>query len=152
MSEVSAPYVLTEVAPEFRVKSHGQPESYLKTIRPKTRNASISTDLSQARELQRLSHKAAMAMEGMIERAPDDEARARAALAIKNVIAAWDLARDAARVARNKPLPGSLRPEAVVKKRKTQAVTFSEIEAPAKVAPASKVVSDSPVSPSGPIV
>lgn len=68
-----------------------------------------------------------MSLEQDLDSATDPKSRMNVAVAIRSAIQAWDLARDAARIARNKPLPGSLRPESAPKKKKVTHSTFSEI-------------------------
>lgn len=72
-----------------------------------------------------------MALEADLRAAVSPEARKNVAIALRQAVQAWNVARDAARVARNKPLPGSLRPESKPRaKAKPSSVSFQEAPAP----------------------
>lgn len=102
--------------------SHSLRNGNSRGTRPK-----LASDLSQAKATQKLAHKVIMSLEQDLDAATDPKSRMNVAVAIRSAIQAWDLARDAARIARNKPLPGSLRPESAPKKKKAHVQTFSEI-------------------------
>lgn len=77
-----------------------------------------------------------MALEADLDSAPDAKSRASVAQALRQAVAAWESATERVRIARNKPLPGSLRPESKPKaKVKAQTKSFVE-SAPAKSEPA----------------
>jgi hypothetical protein len=92
-----------------------------------------STGLRQALDLQRLAHKSAMALEKDLDSATSPDARKQVAVALRQAVAAWEAATERVRIAKNKPLPGSLRPESKPKaKVKSQTKSFVE-SAPAPV-------------------
>ena len=87
---------------------------------------SIRQTLQQATKLKDLSFKAAMELaeaSGSTEEAQECRARAQAIIAL---IKSWSEACTMIRIARNKPLPGSLRPESKPKRSKSKMPTFSE--------------------------
>src|ERR1035437_1828502 len=73
-----------------------------------------SKGLLQAYELRDLAHNAAMQFKGFLP--ITDEAATASAREIAALIRAWSEADDHVRIHRNKPLPGSLRPVAKVKR------------------------------------
>ena len=116
------------------------PKRYGIAVDPAKRGSrpKVSSDLSQAREVQKLAFRVVQSLEEDLGSATDAKSRMSVAVAIRSAIQAWDLARDAARIARNRPLPGSLRPEAVAKRGKKAAPsTFTEIAPAQSVAPPS---------------
>jgi hypothetical protein len=83
-------------------------------IDPPEKRSGRSKGLIQAYELRDLAHKAAMQFESF---SPiTDEAATASAREIAALIRAWSEADDHVRIHRNKPLPGSLRPVAKVKR------------------------------------
>lgn len=89
----------------------------------------------QARELQNVAHLLAMKIGSGIAALPDSvppkkEAGNRAvqrhvAVSLRMAVMAWETACERVRIARGKPLPGSLRPEAA-KPKKTKAPAQSQ--------------------------
>jgi hypothetical protein len=72
-----------------------------------------------------------MALEGDLRSATSPDARKQVAVALRQAVAAWETAVERARIARNKPLPGSLRPESKPRaKAKPHTTTFAEAPAP----------------------
>ena len=61
--------------------------------------------LTQAKHLQLLAHDVAASLRKDLEEAPDADARARIARALRDAVSAWDTARDACRVLRGRGLP-----------------------------------------------
>jgi len=61
--------------------------------------------LTQAKRLQLLAHDVAMALRQDLQTATDADARTRVARALRDAVSAWDTARDACRVLRNRGLP-----------------------------------------------
>jgi hypothetical protein len=97
---------------------------------PRTR-PQTSTALQQAVNSQRIAHRVVCALEADLDSAKDADSRREVAIAIRSAIQAWDLACDRVRIAQNRPLPGSLRPESKPRaKAKPQTVSFGEAPAP----------------------
>jgi hypothetical protein len=95
-----------------------------------------SSALSQAITQQRIAHKVVCGLEQDMDSAQSAAERKSVAIAIRMAIAAYSLACEAVRIARNRPLPGSLRPVAPPpRKSKRNQETFVEPVAPAPVAP-----------------
>ena len=87
---------------------------------------SIRKTLQQATKLKDLSFQAALdlaAPSSSLEESQELRARAQAIIALTK---SWSEACNMIRIARNKPLPGSLRPEPKPKKSKSKMPTFSE--------------------------
>jgi hypothetical protein len=132
--EESTPYHVNEPVP--KPVNYARSHEHLQIIRGKKNHAKLSTDLAQARDMQRIAHKAVIEMEQDLDSATDRKARKETAVALRMAIMAWDAACERVRIARNKPLPGSLRPENIQKKKKVTQHTFAEIPPPvSKVAP-----------------
>src|ERR1035437_7508011 len=83
-------------------------------IEPPIKRSGRSKGLLQAYELRDLAHNAAMQFKGFLP--ITDEAATASAREIAALIRAWSEADDHVRIHRNKPLPGSLRPVAKVKR------------------------------------
>lgn len=104
----------------------------LQRVRSHKNHAQKSTALQQALGAQRIAHRVVCALEADLDSAQDADSRREVAIAIRSAIQAWDLACDRVRIAQNRPLPGSLRPEPKPKaKVKAQTKSFVE-SAPAK--------------------
>ena len=141
--DVSAAAALHETAPEYPAHS---PErlSLVRQAKKALGRKPCASDLTQAKAIQRLAYDVVTSLRQDLQSASDSKSRMNVAVAIRSAIQAWDLARDAARIARNKPLPGSLRPESVPKRKKVQPSTFTEISPSGPVAqPSSNVLTAS---------
>jgi len=69
----------------------------------------------------------AAALEADLISATSPKARKEVAVGIRQAVAAWEVCCDRVRIARNRPLPGSLRPEVKYKKARAQsAASWSE--------------------------
>jgi hypothetical protein len=134
MSEFAA-VALTEESPAYQCNPNQSPE-HLRILRARKAGKSklnCTAASAQARDIARLCHDAVMALRGKVEEALDPEQRAKAAMALRSAVQAWDTACERERIARNRPLPGSLRPESKPKaKVKSQTKSFVE-SAPAPV-------------------
>ncbi len=75
-------------------------------------NRKYSADTVQARALQQLSYEVAASLRQDLVSARSSKARKEVSVALRQAIAAWDVCANRARIARGKPLPGSMRPEA----------------------------------------
>lgn len=80
--------------------------------------------LTQAKRLQLLAHNVAMALEQDLLAAPNADARLRIARGLRDAVSAWNVARDACRVLRNKGLPKSV--DGSKKSRALATQTFQE--------------------------
>jgi hypothetical protein len=69
----------------------------------------FATALTQAKNIQTLACDVALSLRQDLAESPDRKSRKEVAIALRMAVAAWDIARDAVRIARNRPLPGSLR-------------------------------------------
>jgi hypothetical protein len=140
MSEFAA-VALTEESPAYQCKEPEHPRFTVAERLLKARNSprtrpQTSTALQQAVNSQRIAHRVVCALEADLDSAKDADSRREVAIAIRSAIQAWDLACDRVRIAQNRPLPGSLRPESKPKaKVKAQTKSFVE-SAPAKSEPA----------------
>lgn len=97
-----------------------------------------SSELTQARQIQNIAHKLVASMENDIVALPASPspksaaavraARRSVAVSLRMAVMAWETACDRVRIARGKPLPGSLRPEPIAKRKPTKqsATSFSE--------------------------
>lgn len=87
-----------------------------------------STDLTQARALQQLCYEVAASLREDLVSARSAKSRRDVSVAVRSAVQAWEICADRARIARNRPLPGSLRPEPIAKRKpaKQPATTFSE--------------------------
>lgn len=145
MADSNAAYVLTEERPPYLCNDVKSRLQYARSHKTHERK---STALREATELQRLAHKTAMALEADLDSATDHKARKSVSVALRQAMAAYESASELVRIARNKPLPGSLRPESPVKKQRKQPVsTFQEIapaSAPSLPAPSGTDVSSKP--------
>lgn len=103
----------------------------LQRVRGHKNHAQKSTALQQAIEMQRIGFKAVCLLEKDLDSAVDAKSRASVAMALRQAMAAYESASDLVRIAKNKPLPGSLRPESKPRaKAKAGSVSFSEAPAP----------------------
>lgn len=119
--------VLEERPPKTLARS----PQFLRTLRAPKGHAAVKTSLAQATELQRLSCKMALALEADLDSSTDAKTRAVVAQALRQAMAAYESASDLVRIAKNKPLPGSLRPESKPRaKAKAGSVSFQEAPAP----------------------
>lgn len=84
--------------------------------------------LSQAVRLQELSYDAAVSLKQDVCEGQNPDVRARAASGIAQLVKAWDTSRDAVRILRGKPLPGSLRPEPKPKKPRRARVSNEPVD------------------------
>jgi hypothetical protein len=106
-------------------------KSRLQYARSHKTNERTSTALQQAVNSQRIAHRVVCALEADLDSAKDADSRREVAIAIRSAIQAWDLACDRVRIAQNRPLPGSLRPESKPRaKAKASSVSFSEAPGP----------------------
>lgn len=132
MSEFAA-VALTEESPPYRCNPNQSPE-HLRILRARKAGKSklnCTAASAQARDIARLCHDAVMALRGKVEEASDPEQRAKAAMALRSAVQAWDTACERERIARNRPLPGSLRPESKPRaKAKASSISFQEAPAP----------------------
>ncbi len=78
------------------------------------------TDSYQAKRLQHLGYKIAMALDEDLIKAKTPDARREVAIAYRSAVQAWDVCANRARIAKGKPLPGSLRPEQTKVKKSHQ--------------------------------
>lgn len=87
-----------------------------------------STDLTQARALQQLCYEVAASLREDLVSARSPKSRRDVSVAVRSAVQAWEICADRARIARNRPLPGSLRPEPIAKRKTTKqsATSFSE--------------------------
>jgi len=82
--------------------------------------------LTQAKRLQLLAHDVAMALRQDLQTAPDADARTRVARALRDAVSAWDVARDACRVLRNRGLPKAVDGSKKSRERTLATQMFSE--------------------------
>ena len=82
--------------------------------------------LSQAVDLKELVYEAAQAMRDGFNSPEDAEVSRARAMAVSQLCKSFKDMTDVIRVARGKPLPGSLRPESKSKPKKAQPNTFTE--------------------------
>ncbi len=98
----------------------------------------------QAARLQGLCYEAAMTFRQSLTKSPKEPLSRDDALALSNLVKSWDTARDAVRIAKGKPLPGSLRPKAKERKRNPnragQANGHAEPQGPAQPEPLAKPI------------
>jgi hypothetical protein len=76
----------------------------------------ISKGLKQAYELQDFTHSATLALRDTLIRDGKLRVNREDAAAISSLVKAWELCQERIRIHRNKPMPGSLRPERPQKK------------------------------------
>jgi hypothetical protein len=132
---------LVDFVPGFTDKpSKAMPEPVALSQSPDTKppytgkkRGGLSKGLTQAYELRDLAHKAAMQFKGFLP--ITDEAATASAREIAALIRAWSEADDHVRIHRNKPLPGSLRPVAKVKRGPKPSLAPVPSAAPAPVTP-----------------
>lgn len=87
--------------------------------------ATIRRTLQQAADLQQLAFESACAIKAAVSPEELELAQARAK-AVYDATKSWDISVDRVRIVRNKPMPGSLRPEAKSKRSKAKQPTFLE--------------------------
>jgi hypothetical protein len=122
--------VLEERQETPKVRFNNSAEA-LQKVRSHNTHERTSTALQQAIVSQRIAHRVVCALEADLDSAKDADSRREVAIAIRSAIQAWDLACDRVRIAQNRPLPGSLRPESKPRaKAKPQTVSFAEAPAP----------------------
>jgi len=87
-----------------------------------------ATELQQATAIRDVAHTLTIQIGLDIASAPDAASRKAIAISLRMAVAAWEIACDRVRIARGKPLPGSLRPEPLAKRKqpKQPANSFSE--------------------------
>lgn len=106
-----------------------QPAVY-KPIPPRIRkpDRKYSSDLTQARALQQLCYEVGMSLKDDLISARSPKSRRDVSVAVRSAVQAWEICADRARIARNRPLPGSLRPEPIAKRKPKASAptTFSE--------------------------
>lgn len=98
-----------------------------------------SRGLLQAYELRELAHTMAMKLGQSLD---DEEDKTTCAREVSALIRAWSEADDHVRIHRNKPLPGSLRPVAKVKRNAKTCLEPSPI--PQEIQPAPAIIIEKP--------
>lgn len=112
--------------PELPQDKPQSPATDASRVKAREISKSIRQTLQQATKLKDLSFQAALDManaSGSIEESQEARARAQAIIALTK---SWSEACNMIRIARGKPLPGSLRPESKPTKRKQQPSMFTE--------------------------
>lgn len=98
------------------------------TIKAKYIRKGVRSILQEAVEIKAIAYDALKQLHAQIgshDKEQADQARAMAQ-AVTTLIKGWETGVEAIRIARNKPLPGSLRPESKSKPAKSKPHTFSE--------------------------
>lgn len=85
----------------------------------------------QAALLQGLCFEAAISYRAKLASNPDEPLPREDSQAIASLVKSWDIARDAVRVAKGKPLPGSLRPKPTGKPKRTNGHAHADPTGPA---------------------
>ena len=83
-------------------------------------NTPSPRSLAQAKHLQLLAHDVAVSLRKDVEAATSADARMKIARALRDAVSAWDTARDACRILRNRGLPKSVAARPAGRRRSLQ--------------------------------
>ena len=114
--------------PETPRKQSGNPNIAANNAKAQQLRKGVRSILQEAVDIKAIAYdtlKKLHAQLGSQDKEQADQARAMAQ-AVTTLIKGWETGVEAIRIARNKPLPGSLRPEPKPKKSKSKMPTFSE--------------------------
>jgi len=119
---------LAEKPVEYSIKAPGNPKISANRHKAAEIRKGVRTILQEAVEIKAIAFDSLRKLHAAMD-SQDQEAaiQARAmAQAVTTLIKGWETGVEAIRIARGKPLPGSLRPESKPKKSKSTPHTFSE--------------------------
>jgi hypothetical protein len=125
------------------VEDLDQPTEATEEAQPIKHPAGNNRGLKQAYDLRDLAASEAVRLNGMA--LGERETASSRATSIAGLIKAWDIASDRLRIMRNRPLPGSLRPERPTPKRKaarTAPAVAKPVEQPSVVPAVAPTVTD----------
>ena len=108
--------------------------------------------MSQCLDIQNLAYETAMAFKSLPSSDEAVERHARKCMALAQAARAWEAAANRARILRGRPLPGSLRPKPVVRRRRgwpyERMIRPTLAAEPVPVAPSPAVPIDTPTEKS----